>query len=88
MTDAEIPEDLVHLKIAIWAAEAQCAMLREQLQAGDALRREGLEAELYLARGHRSTAIAELYAHAWWASQPSRSAADLAVNAAARARSA
>jgi len=83
---AEIPEELVHLRIAIWAAEAQSAELREQLQAVDAQRRESLEAELYLARATRSKAVAELYAHPWWAAQPSRNSADQAVNGAARAR--
>jgi hypothetical protein len=86
MADADVPEDLVRLKIAVWAVEARCAMLREQMQVADAQRRERLEAELYLARGRRSTAIAEMYAHPWWASQPSRRAGDLAVNEAARAR--
>lgn len=85
MADAEVPEELVHLKIAIWAAEAQSAVLREQLQAADIPQRENLEAQLYWARGSRSKAVAQLYAHPWWASQPSRSSADQALNSAARA---
>jgi hypothetical protein len=86
VADDEVPEDLVDLKIAIWAAEARCALLREQLPSAEAGQRERLEAELYLARGSRSKAVASLYAHSWWAAQPSRHRADQAVNGAARAR--
>lgn len=86
MADDAVPEDLVHLKIAVWAAEAQCALLRAQLQAADTDRRERLEAELYLARAGRSKAVAALYAHRWWAAQPSRRGADQVVDAAAKAR--
>lgn len=85
MADHDVPEDLVALKAAFWAADARCAALSDQMPAADPQEQQRLEAELFMARAKRSTALGGLYAHPWWATQANRYQADQAVNNAARA---
>lgn len=70
------PADLVELKAAFWAPDAECAALANS---------EADSAELSAARKRRSDIVAALYSHPWWETAGPRYPADQKVNAAAKA---
>jgi len=70
------PADLVELKAAFWAADAECAALADSGADSDKLNE---------ARKKRSTIVGDLYAHPWWATAGLRYPADQRLNAAAKA---
>jgi hypothetical protein len=84
----EPPEDLVALKVAFWAADAECTALGERPAAPDSAGRERQAAQLNAALFKRARITAEMYRHSWWEEQPNRYEADQAVIRAARARTA
>lgn len=85
MGEYDVPEDLVQLKVAFWAADAECIALSAGPEPTDPRERERARADLDAANAKRLGLIAEMYAHPWWRIQPNRYEADLAVNQAAKA---
>lgn len=77
VTDEQTPPaDLVELKAAFWAADAECAALAES---------DADLAELRAARKKRLEIVVAMYAHDWWATAGPRYPADQRLNAAAKA---
>ena len=84
MAEHEVPEDLVKLKAAFWAADAECTELSGRPDPEDPDEQQHALDELKAANLRRLGIITEMYAHPWWATQPNRYEADLAVNEAAK----
>lgn len=77
VTDEQTPPaDLVELKAAFWAADAECAALADSGADSD---------KLSAARKKRSTIVGDLYAHPWCETAGPRYPADQRLNAAAKA---
>jgi hypothetical protein len=85
VAENDVPEDLVKLKAAFWAADAECAALSARPDPADPDEQQRARDELKAANLKRLGIITEMYAHPWWATQNNRYEADLAVNAAAKA---
>jgi hypothetical protein len=79
-----VPDDLVALKVAFWAAQAKYRDLA-RLPAVSGARRQRHAAELVVARRMRNEVIAELNAHPWWGRQANSFEAEDAVTTAAMA---
>lgn len=88
VADENLPDDLIELKLALWAADRLCADITDRAVPSDPELAAQRVAELHMARTKRAEIIGKLYAHRWWAQQPNRRAADQKVSAAAKARTA
>ncbi|MEV8634944.1 hypothetical protein AB0395_25145 [Streptosporangium sp. NPDC051023] len=91
MSDYEFPADLLELQRAYWAADARVLEVTEALPpspaivAGEAEISEEQRAELAEAREQRLRALEAMNNHAWWATVPTRYAAWMALQKAAKA---
>ncbi|GAA2003432.1 hypothetical protein [Catenulispora subtropica] len=88
MADEDLPDDLIELKLAFWAADRLCADIAERAVPSDPGLAAQQDAELHMARTKRAAIVSKLYAHKWWGQQPNRQAADQKITAAAKARTA
>lgn len=88
MADENVPDDLIELKLALWAADKLCADITDRAVPSDPRLAAQRDADLHMARTKRAEIVGKLYAHKWWRQQPNRSAADQKVSAAAKARAA
>jgi hypothetical protein len=88
MADEDLPNDLIELKLAFWAAEKLCADISERAVPSDPALAAQQDAELHMARTKRIEIVGKLYAHKWWSQQPNRYVADQKIIAAAKARAA
>lgn len=88
MADEDLPDDLIELKLAFWAADRLCADIAERAVPSDPDLAAQQIAELHMARTKRVEIVGKMYAHQWWGQQPNRYAADQKIIAAAKARAA
>ena len=88
VADENLPEDLIELKLAFWAADRLCTDIADRAVPSDPDLAAHQDAELHMARTKRAEIVGKLYAHRWWSQQPNRYAADQKINAAAKARAA
>jgi len=88
VADENLPDDLIELKLAFWAADKVCADIADRAVPSDPDLAAKQSAELHMARTKRAEIVGKLYRHKWWTQQPNRYAADQQINAAAKAREA
>lgn len=88
MADENLPDDLIELKLAFWAADRLCSDIAQRAVPSDPDLAAQQGADLHMARTKRAEILGKLYAHRWWSQQPNRYEAKQKIDAAAKARAA